>query len=66
MPKGTRTKNRADPPDARQVLRLLAGQPTDMEAQLNGFPRSPPKTMVRVAALLGCSVYRVRKTIAAI
>jgi hypothetical protein len=63
MGKGSKTKTKNEPPNAQQLLRLLAGHPTEMEVEMNHFPTTPPRSMTQVARLMGCSTYYIRKTL---
>ena len=61
MTKKTKTKEKKDPPNALQILRLIAGAPNEVETLLNTFGNEPARSYKQVAIILGCSVYKVKK-----
>ena len=61
MTKKTKTKDRKDPPNSLQILRILAGTPNEIETALKTFGNEPARSYKQVAIILGCSVYKVKK-----
>ena len=66
MPKQIKTKPSNDPPNAKQLLRILAGKPSTLEVALGAKPTKPPVSYVALAKLMGCTVYKVKKAMAGI
>ena len=63
MTKKTQIKGKTDPPNAEQLLRLIAGKPSGLEAELDAFTVIPSRTYIQLSKQLGCSVYKVKKAI---
>ena len=62
MTKKVGIKTAKDPPNAKQLLRILSGKRTDLDQALGDIaPDKLPKTYKEVSAIIGCSVYKVKK-----
>jgi hypothetical protein len=66
MTKKTQIKGKTDPPNAEQLLRLIAGKPSGLEAALDAFAAVPSRNITELAKQLGCSTYKARKAMRSI
>ena len=61
MPRAIKTKRKKEAPCPAQVLRVLSGQPTALEATLGRMSTRPARSYAQAARILGCSAHKVKK-----
>ena len=62
MTKNHKIKNKKDPPNPEQLMRIMTDQPSSLEIELGQHMIGKQKSWTAIAKHLGCSMYQLRKT----